>query len=610
MTHSLIRNIGSDVSEKTACIRGGLETASNVAAYLAHPFLDIPYENYSFNRHEIDSIYTYLRRNRVILRALNNALVKKPIPLIKERFVNEIIQKYELFAQTYDFAYRLRQKILDIAKAITERGVDIIFFKAHDDFPLDSHNFDIIVKEQDCAKTKEILENLGFKELVWLREPFKWFYRRVDNDLIISIHLHTKVAWVGVEFVDSQDLCNRYREMNINGVKIGFPSPEHHMLVTVAHAFFENQGLKLCDLLDMIEAVSSYDGIDWNYIVDWCINDHWFNAFYTFLRLSNHVCKSLYGEKLVEEEVFQMMEKKDEIERDYSTKKLVNHFERKQTLPMKIDRSIVAFQFISKVFRTPNMSFIRKMGKVSSTGWQYIAYRMPFRRELPTFLICFSGLDGSGKTTHAKSLQYELMRIIHVINDDIMEKNFDASYVWSRGIGLTIDPLLRIIRWPLLSEKSSHTDDYAPKHEKLLKKEPIKTLWAYTMLADELLQLLINVKIPLLLRQKQIVICDRYISDTLIDVECDLDKNVSWLLEKFAFDLSPKPKITFITDTDPAEILRRKEGLKFQVLRCKREKYLAYSCDERLILIDTEKDLQQNKKEILSKILELLLMCA
>jgi len=44
------------------------EITRNVAAYLAHPFLDLLDETYSFSEYELSSIYTFLRENIVTLK--------------------------------------------------------------------------------------------------------------------------------------------------------------------------------------------------------------------------------------------------------------------------------------------------------------------------------------------------------------------------------------------------------------------------------------------------------------------------------------------------------------------------------------------------------------
>lgn len=585
---------------------GNSEITRKIAVHLAHPFLDLPSPRHNFSKDELDSIYDFLRKNRVILRAMNYAMSKKDRFSVKSSFLEEAIQKSKLFAQTYVFASRLKQKIVEVSKALIESGVCIVFIKSFDEFPLDSHNFDILVKEKDITFARTVLVNLGFKELLQAREPFKWFYRKVDDNIVVSVHLHTKIGWEGVEFVDSDNLWNNYREIESNGVKIGFLSSEHHLLTTVAHAFFENRSLNLSDLIYIVEALQSSNGIDWDYIIDWCVADHWFKAFYDFLQLADYVYRSFYGEQLVEGKVFRMLAKKCNIVRDDFGKKLIYHFDKRKNLPMKIPDTDVAFSFIKKVLNAPDKSFVEKMGKVSSSGWHYIKRKISLKKEFPTFLICFSGQDGTGKTTNAEFLLNEFRRTVYIMNDELAEKNLGVKYVWSRGIGATIDPLLRIVRWLLLGSKFQSSGEYVSKRGSLLNMKPIKNLWAYVMLIDELLQLLIKVKIPLLFRQN--VVCDRYIYDALVDVECDLGKSISKVLKKIFRDLSPKPRITFIMDAQPREILRRKKGLELEVIKCKRETYLTYLGDERSILVNTEKSLRENKRKILSVVLKTLMV--
>lgn len=601
----------SGSQEKESYSSSSLENAKKVAAYLAHPFLDIAGDSGVFSQDEINALYNFLRKNRVIFRTLDSNVSTTELST-KKRFIEEIIQRNGFFAQAYDFVHRLRQKIVEVTKAMTESGVDVIFIKAVNNFPMDSHNFDILVKEQELAKAREILERIGFKEIGRLHEPFKWFYRRIDNDMVVSIHLHTRVAWVGIEFIDCDDVWKKHRKMEISGVKVGFPSLEHCLLTTAAHGFFENQGLKLCDILEMTEVFRSSGSVDWNYIVELGTRDHWFKAFYAFLQLANHAYKSFYGEKLVEDEIIRVLEEKGHVNGDGSVKKLIERFDKRKRLPVKLPVTTVTFSFIDKVFKTSSMSFLGKIRKVSSVGLSYVTYRMPLRRELPAFLICFSGQDGSGKTTHAESLRNDLVRTIQVMNDDIMEKNLRVNYVWSRGIGLTLDPLMRMIRPLMFSDKSPRVAGNSPRHEReretWLRLKPIKLLWAYSTLVDELLQLLIKIKIPLFLRQQQTVVCDRYVYDTLVDIECGLNQHVSRVMEKITTDLSPKPSMVFILDAEPAELAKRKKDLKCRIMECKRKKYLALLDGTRFNVIDTRKDLQQNKKEILSRVLENLLI--
>jgi thymidylate kinase len=568
------------------------------AAFLSHPHLNVPEENIILKQHEIDTIYSFLQDNKVILYTLNYSLSSRPYSMEKRRIIRDLVESNESFAETYEFAFLLKQETLKIMKTLTENDIEIIFIKSLAEIPLDSNNFDILVKKQDVMKAKKILEKLGFTEIRKLREyawggpPHKFLYRRLYNGLVMSIHLHTEVAWEGVKFVDEKELWSRICKTKIDGVKLGFPSPENHLLITVAHAFFENKCFKLSDLVFIVEDFKYGDEMDWDYIADCTIDGGWFEPFYATLRLADYIHESLFGRKLIEKDIFRKLAQQGSLLSESSLeKKLIDLFDRGRIIPIKLPNSRVIIAFIKKVFATPHFSFIEKSGQIFSTSRSYMKRRL--KRRVPVSLVCFSGQDGTGKTKHSKLLQKELA-----------QRNIQTDYVWSRGIGLSIEPFLQLGRLLLLGSKLSRSNEYVSKRRTLLKREPIKTLWTYIMLADEILLSLVKVRIPLLLGR--VVICDRYILDILIDVKCELRKDVSWVIAECAKKSAPKPKIHFVLDAEPEEIMGRKKDLGLQLAKCKRHRYLAHSDRENLTLIDTERSLEQNSLEILSSFMKAL----
>jgi len=235
------------------------------------------------------------------------------------------------------------------------------------------------VKKQDVMKAKKILEKLGFTEIRKLREyawggpPHKFLYRRLYNGLVMSIHLHTEVAWEGVKFVDEKELWNRICKAEVDGVKLGFPSPEIHLLITVAHAFFENKCLKLSDLVSMVEDFEYGSEMDWDYIADCTINGGWFEPFYATLRLADYTHELLFGRKLIEKDVFRRLAHQGRLLTQLSLeKKLIELFDRGRVIPIRIPTSRIVIAFVKKVFANPHFSFIEKLGKIFSTSSSYM----------------------------------------------------------------------------------------------------------------------------------------------------------------------------------------------------------------------------------------------
>jgi thymidylate kinase len=580
-----------------------------VAYYLPNPFHDLEENCESFSSHDVELIFSFLRKNKVIMRSLNYSLCDRPNMPRKVAFVRNMVERNDFLLQSYDYARNLRQQIVQSCEALGEGGVDLIFVKSNNDFPLDSDNFDVLVREQHLASAKAILEKRGFKELKRVREPFKWLYRRVSGGCPISLHLHTKLGWEGVEFLNKEEVWNERRLVMVDGIRLGFPSSEHHLLMTAAHAFFENQSFRLSDLMYAVEAVRG-EPIDWCQVLEWCSRDHWLRAFVIFLQLAKGIYGECYHERFAgngDETIAEILAPHES--RQSAT--LLKRFGQTKDLPLKIPVGTVGFSFIRKVALMPNQSLIQKSRALGSASRGYIKRRLPLRRESPTLLICFSGHDGTGKTSHALRLRDDLTGRIHAINDPLVEKTFRIKYVWSRGIGSTFEPVMQAIRWVFLGSRNPDGDlhfqtnrEYQERRTALARTEPTRTLWAYLRLADELL-VLAKVRGYMLLRQ--MVICDRYIYDVIVDVECGLKKNLSPTTKRIVRYLSPDPSLVFVMDLEPTETVRRRKDSDRALIECSRQNY-KNQCRQmkKWTLIDATTDFEVNHKQIVSLVLNAL----
>lgn len=174
-----------------------------------------------------------------------------------------------------------------------------------------------------------------------------------------TIHLHTAIAWGGIKFVDVKDLWKKYREKEIDGVTVGFPSTEHHLLTTIAHAFSENLEFRLGDLAYIIQDIQD-NNIDWNYIFNWTIHDRWSDSFYGLLRLADHIYTVTFGDKLIPEKTYELFAKEVKMNRNDLAEKLVDQFDKKPFLPMTIPITTVALQTGKKILTAPSITFLEK----------------------------------------------------------------------------------------------------------------------------------------------------------------------------------------------------------------------------------------------------------
>lgn len=174
------------------------------------------------------------------------------------------------------------------------------------------------------------------------------------------------------------------------------------------------------------------------------------------------------------------------------------------------------------------------------------------------FLICFTGIDGSGKTTQAKLLVDWLASI-----------GVKSMYVWSRGAVRTIRSILLFIGRSALGTSAAEItnnkrsyNEYQSRKSKLLENPFVRTMWSVMTYFEHLVQ--INLDIRRNMRDRNVVVCDRYIWDSTIDLAVLNHKAPEWLmggLNRFMRKLIPWPNLTVFLDIPPEEAMKRKNDI-------------------------------------------------
>jgi thymidylate kinase len=164
------------------------------------------------------------------------------------------------------------------------------------------------------------------------------------------------------------------------------------------------------------------------------------------------------------------------------------------------------------------------------------------------FLITFSGIDGSGKTTQVKLLQ-----------DRLKQNGVETSKMWSRWRPLLSLPLLEVLRRS--GQVDVHRADFLSIVEfQAPKNESIASLWCLATQFENLLKTSLKIIIPLTLGRT--VICDRYALDLLVDGMSDLQDSRTRIRLGFKLlRLLPKPNRAFLIDIDAESAFVRKPDL-------------------------------------------------
>jgi len=214
-------------------------------------------------------------------------------------------------------------------------------------------------------------------------------------------------------------------------------------------------------------------------------------------------------------------------------------------------------------------------------------------------LACFMGIDGSGKTTLAKR-----------VNEYLKEEELDCCYVYGRVIPIISRFLMWIGRRFLLKKRKEDIfhdySDYTGQKREIFKNRFISRIYEWSILFDQVIQ--INLKIRPRLLSGKIVICDRYVFDTVItDIAVDLDYSNSDtinLINKL-FHVTPKPGITFLIDVPEEVAYRRKNDIPhLSYLSERRKLYLAVGKSFGVITLDGSKSINEVSEEAYRLILE------
>lgn len=184
-------------------------------------------------------------------------------------------------------------------------------------------------------------------------------------------------------------------------------------------------------------------------------------------------------------------------------------------------------------------------------------------------IICFTGIDGSGKTTLAKYLTDELHR-----------RGVDTRYVYGRYQPAALRPLMYLGKLLFFRNKNMFQDysDYAgSKKEAAREHTLLARLYQRLLFWEYALQLTFRVSLPVTILNRTLV-CDRYIIDTVVtDLAVDFhysEEEVEEVIREM-YGRFPRPDVTFLIDLPEEIAMERKDDTpSVQYLEERRRLYL------------------------------------
>jgi thymidylate kinase len=459
-------------------------------------------------------------------------------------------------------------------------------------FPYTSDNLDVLIRKEDEAAAKAILCEEGYIELKNIEEPQKFLFRKFSEGVSVSaIHLHTQVGWI-VGFMDEKALWERSQAAPDDAATT-VPSPEDVILITIAHSFYENKRFRFADVVKIREWWSR-GTIDWEYMEKVAAQRGWLDGLHFCSLLCAHIEEATWGETAVplaiRESCLAALKRLPLIYRYYQ--KIIRRSP--VSLPLFTSFLFSKYLYYKKILRDRNNSLIERLGEVFQTLLIGVKVRTRIRPQ-PSFLVSFSGADGSGKTLHAETLVGTL---------DTCEVN--AKYYWNRTATSWLIRLFSgIIK--IFKRQTSKTEGQKPGAAgrlERLRNPLLRFFWSYLAATDMVFSYLLRVRLPMLFGN--VVVCDRYVFDAAAEMECSLlpKDRLNRLAIKMMLALSPKPDVAYLFDI-PGEVCaqRKSDNTDAVYLLQQRKAYLELAVRYNLKIKKTDREFREIADELTREVL-------
>lgn len=209
-------------------------------------------------------------------------------------------------------------------------------------------------------------------------------------------------------------------------------------------------------------------------------------------------------------------------------------------------------------------------------------------------LICFIGIDGSGKTTLSQSIAREFEK-----------RSVDARYSYSKFRPVLSKPFVVLGKHLFLRDDIKEYENYSnSKNVQIQNHSLLAAIYRKIVLWDYYLQIFYKIKLPL--RRGKVVICDRYVYDTAIN-DIPRGNNSKTVIKQHIeemLDFAPPPDLIFLIDLPESIAFQRKDDTpSLYYLKERREIYRWLSREYKMEVIDGTKSMAEVEAEVKRRLL-------
>lgn len=195
-----------------------------------------------------------------------------------------------------------------------------------------------------------------------------------------------------------------------------------------------------------------------------------------------------------------------------------------------------------------------------------------------SILICFAGIDGSGKTTQARSLVNYLKG-----------NGVKCQYVWNVYEPWLLKPFFAVGKMLFFRGKTMYQDygRYSLTKRRIFRNPVISVIHHYLHLSEYLIRAFIKFRLLKLLNRN--IVCDRYVYDMAVGLAAETGysyEKMMGILTKLLHFL-PKPNLVFLLDLPEEIAYQRKDDIPaVNYLNLRRQLYLRLANHNEMVILD------------------------
>ena len=468
-----------------------------------------------------------------------------------------------------------------ISRAFEKNGIDYLYLFKAIESQCDSTDVDIIIGDTKFEQTGKVLEQLGYFAPLFPYEDEH--YVKFEHGNVVQMDFGIEKGNVRGHYLFDEEkariLDNRRK---VNGLYV--PSVEDDLLICISRTIEKNE-IPIATLLHISNLLKNCSDIN---TVKNRLKKGWYTPLLHAIYVINVLYKNLF-DKEIESPLIQIAE------RVHKESKILGFLAKKETEKIKLpfDSKIFFYYWAAcKLLNNIRHLDFSAIAKSISGHFPPVIDRLRLiscarKRNL---LVSFSGIDGTGKTTHAAKLT-------RTFKDMRIPSQF-AECLWSPKLSYPFMALVYLLTgW---RRKDYH------------KSKILRKVWNYIVILDFLFIYLFRIKRHLIIGKT--VFADKYAYDLLTTLMYNGLYNEK--AARIMLKLFPKPDLVFIFDI-PEEVSNerkddtieyvRKFGADHDVdkyLKIRREGYIKIAKSLGISIIDARKDFNMLHEEIFDKILK------